>query len=416
MAQGYPQPRRGRDFRAVPGRPQVYNRPHRRYRQSLFERRTEKRQAASSRPKSNAAKLRRAFLKRRGFYAAAATIGAAAAYYGVSRRTPESDEGTIYPATPAAPIAGMSFARSLNPTAEFLNETLTRNDYYESGGTGGYRVQFDGDVQTLMAAADPYYKATGAETDTPLSSWPAALSWKGFQSDEIPAKWIAPGEYLFVKTSSYPEYNNERLTDVYIDPSPTVVPNVASRQRINANTQPANVPWSALRQWKQYLREVSPDPNPIPRPRPVPNTGITITVPPSGKPTVSRGPNHTFSPPRAGQKEKKGKSKFDAVWDIFGEAMNIGPGKLKRNFDRLTEALDWLNAVYYALPEDVILESRAFTPQEKALAIAKNWDEINVDTLLKNIIVMEVGDRVLAKMSKDAKLTFDITTLFGAAL
>jgi hypothetical protein len=182
---------------------------------------------------------------------------------------------------------------------------------------------------------------------------------------------------------------------------------------------PGHVPWRQLPAWRRFTREVSPDPYAQPRSRPRrspradPYPAVQVTVGPRSAPRIDAGPPHRYEPPGRGERERKAKTRYAAAWDELAEVFGVD---IKRPFNNLTEALDWLNAVFYALPEERWRGAR--TPQEKAWAIATHLDELDPDQLVKNIVFMEVQDRVIGRVSGQAfarfvRAGFDTPNLFG---
>lgn len=124
-------------------------------------------------------------------------------------------------------------------------------------------------------------------------------------------------------------------------------------------------------------------------PVPVPLPAVQITA--DGR--VTTGDPHQFRPPKKGEKEKKGvtsKHYGTRVERILHAAM--------KHPDMVTEGLDFLDAVYYALPAH--LQKRKATPQEKLKLLYRYHDSIDVSDAVRNIVLTNLMDTVSAKASE----------------
>lgn len=180
--------------------------------------------------------------------------------------------------------------------------------------------------------------------------------------------------------------------------------------------EPMFVPESGIGSFRRIRDEASPDlvaepyPRNEPRPRLRPNqepvVGVVVNVPPVGVPTASAAPVHPQRPPRAGR-ERERKARRRAA-GAFASGNRIGQAfrrldeatglPVRRVFDAVTEAMDWLNAVFYSIDG----APPGLTPQEKAQFIWENYERIDVDQLIENIVIMELQDRALGEMSRRA--------------
>jgi len=156
---------------------------------------------------------------------------------------------------------------------------------------------------------------------------------------------------------------------------------------------------------KSRPRPRSPRPSlPIQSPDAVPlPTGIPVPVIPiSGKPAelpsavelnpIPGGLPRIFAPPRSfhrpppGTKERKVK-----IHNPFGRVVNI-----------ITETLDVLDALYWALPQDIRRKYRR-NYKGKIEAVTANFQHIDVAEAIKNLIVNEIGDRIIGTVAKGIK-------------
>lgn len=145
---------------------------------------------------------------------------------------------------------------------------------------------------------------------------------------------------------------------------------------------------------------------------PRPGYGFQIGVAPNGKPSIRPAPGHVFRPPPPGQHERKAKGNpaFSAAWAAIG-----GGGVPKRILDATTEAIDHINAIFYALPAEV-RQGVGESPYDRARAIVENFDQLDLRKAVVNVAVMNISDAVLGQMSSKARAGLNLTTTFGTAI
>lgn len=160
------------------------------------------------------------------------------------------------------------------------------------------------------------------------------------------------------------------------------------------------------RTWK-YPDFVVPDPNllpikwPMPYPLPLPMHLVNNRVnDPLGSQRTNGDKKPTFTvrePPKSGDREKK--LSANAVSAVLA---------LQRVAHGVTEAIDVIDAVHKALPKK--LQAKAHfngkwynaSPQAKAAAIYANWNAINFNKAVINLIVNDLGDRVIGRSNAAA--------------
>jgi hypothetical protein len=167
-------------------------------------------------------------------------------------------------------------------------------------------------------------------------------------------------------------------------------------------SQPSPIPYRALPH-----RRVNPWRSPVerstwghdtapaiaPRLRPYQVGAINTTITGTAVKTNPNG-RHNMLPPGAGEKEKKGSLPG------WGAALNNAIG-------HATEALDAIDAVYYALPASIrAAEFAAYGgymgPQDKLAAIWRNAQHIDPLEVAKNLILNAAQDRAIGKASRTA--------------
>lgn len=182
---------------------------------------------------------------------------------------------------------------------------------------------------------------------------------------------------------------------------------------------PRHIPWRRLSAHEKAMQQVlenqapyrQPDVNPngspvvapVPLPVPVPLPGTMPLARPEPLPAQAQqvwpvpGPNarpaqgHKFRRPEKGVKERK--MKLALGGSAVGMAVNV-----------VTEGLDFLDALYFAIPKNLRRGER--DPQSKATAVYRHFLDIDLQTALKNLLVNEVGDRLIGGVSNKLKRSY----------
>lgn len=320
-----------------------------------------------------------------------------------------------WPDSPATP-ANYTFDGTVNnnaPHASYGNDSEVRWynmsasnwSYYQTNGPAtNWDQTFAGHINSPAYEGSPtsvYGIAQSTRRTRGAPSWP----------DRTAYSWHEIYEY----TAGTPEKpaTNQGLTE-YPNGIPEIPP-LPHVQPVMPEVLPANVPWSQVQEWRQIRDAFDPagqaaedimDRRQPGQPRTDPAVGVQVVavMPATGPVRIGVGPSgpHPTRPPRANERERKQKAAtrmgigFQLVNELAGR-------NVRKGLDNLTEALDWLNAIYFALPEEVRSEDPAFTPQEQLIAILTHLDQIELDTLVKNIVVMELTDRFLGRLSSSAQ-------------
>lgn len=121
---------------------------------------------------------------------------------------------------------------------------------------------------------------------------------------------------------------------------------------------------------------VAPSPGTAPRPRPRP-----LPRPRPGHPP----PTFPAPPPPRDKERKVGMSALGYGWAMW-------------LFNFTTEARDYIDAVYKALP--CALRSKAHdTPAKKMRAVYDNWDDVNLEAMMTELFLNQVEDYVIGRAS-----------------
>ena len=126
-----------------------------------------------------------------------------------------------------------------------------------------------------------------------------------------------------------------------------------------------------------------------PRQGPVPGLPDTRSPPTPEVSTGSYGDVRpvtvkTPRPPEGGVKERKG-------------AVSKGVAALMRIAFEATEVIDAIDAIYAALPKK--LQKRGLTPQQKALAIYRYSDQIDLNQVALNVLANHFTDEIIGRAS-----------------
>lgn len=191
-----------------------------------------------------------------------------------------------------------------------------------------------------------------------------------------------------------------RQISVVPDPAPGFVPGAI--QMPGAETGSPTVPVHLIRTWNQMRDWMTPQNerhNGV-NTRPVTWPAIQIVVTPGQGVRIEPAPAHRNEPPPPGQPERKsslGRS-FQPLVRFIGET---AARRTVRSINAVTEANDWLNAFWFALPADV-RNPAARLPHQKAADLLQNWNYLDVQQLAMNIAFMEAQDRALGQLSSSA--------------
>lgn len=296
-----------------------------------------------------------------------------------------------------------------NPSeARWYNMSLSNWNYYQTNGTAtNWDQTFSGHVNHPAYHATPtstYGIAQSTRRTRGLPTWPNATSYSWHEI----YKYSAGAPAVPATDPGFTEFP---------DGPPEIIP-LPHVQPVMPEVLPAPAPWPQVQPLRRYRDIWDPAgsedlgnlPRSQPRPRPARaadravGVEIVAVISPRGLPrlAVASSTSHPTRPPRKNERERKQKARtrigigFELVQQLTGR-------NVRRGLDNLTEALDWLNAIYFALPEEVREADPAFTPQEQLMAIIENYDQIELDTLVKNIVVMELTDRFLGQLSSRAQ-------------
>lgn len=241
---------------------------------------------------------------------------------------------------------------------------------------------------------------------TSVSTRPNSLEWVW--------AWVGPNAYTNTQqryVGSYSQYYKRRRFVRYNAPSnpgPAMAPRKLPAETyfkvgISMPTFPGEVfPWNqvqpqlrprtrdALNKVKEILTEASLEPLPKARFRPrrylKPKTQTMVSsVINGGSVTNVTNPPYERRPPQRRTKEKKA-------------FLNPVVAKF---LSTVTETMDWITAVFWALPEE---RTRGYTnPGDKALRIVAHFDEIDWEQAFWNVVVMQLQDTAIGKGAKAAQ-------------
>lgn len=243
-----------------------------------------------------------------------------------------------------------------------------------------------------------YYTEFEPATQFPGSG--AILARKAARYQRNDSNTVSPVPYI--KPGTFPSAMPvpEPLPQVWTMPDPLPRPGDVP--------VPRPVPYRVLPHWKPNPWS-APSERTTRGPRPLPNTdpftygrelSWDIGPGPNIKPRPEVNPFPGRQPPGDKTKEKKLIANVSAS-SVTGKFINI-----------TTETLDVLDAFYDALPKDLKLRGRP-TPQAKAWHVYKNFDALNAEDVVKNLISNQIEDYLYGKLGqgaqRGAKPILDIT-------
>lgn len=124
---------------------------------------------------------------------------------------------------------------------------------------------------------------------------------------------------------------------------------------------------------------------PVERAGPKTNANARFVVRPGQEVKVNPdAPPVPRAPPQRGTKERKFKI---AVGGVTAKIINIA-----------TESIDFIDALFYALPAKA--RRGADTPDKKAMAIYRHYDELNMSKAIANLLVQQVQDRAYGTIGR----------------
>lgn len=149
-----------------------------------------------------------------------------------------------------------------------------------------------------------------------------------------------------------------------------------------------------------------------------PRTSASPVVDPGSKPVVVVNPGKVLDPirrpPGKGVKERKVRARGALA------ALNGGLGVAAKIYEDAKFYNDVLNAWYNALPSS--MRERGLRPDQKALALYRNYDKIDVNKAIIGVLVAVAGekaggliDRARRKTSENLGLSMHITIPTGSA-
>ena len=131
------------------------------------------------------------------------------------------------------------------------------------------------------------------------------------------------------------------------------------------------------------------EPNGPPR-TPLPRSQ-TLTITPGIKGQVSSNPYIARRPPGPGVKERKVKSNAPGLLLMLQKIAHTA-----------TEAIDFIDALHDALPKRFQAKGDA-TPQQKAQAVYRHINEIDVELAIRNLIINHITDSVIGRSNAAVK-------------
>lgn len=243
-----------------------------------------------------------------------------------------------------------------------------------------------GDPYTLSAAQNYFHWANNYLAFGSVPRWRSVYIWgRNGQPGEVKGKmiahrpfyapWFVPGLLPWVDPMSTPLGlpSADPVAPPYrAIPAKRVNPYRSSTERSSWGPRTLRVEGVRLRPYQMAVGRVS------------------VRVDARG---VHQGPvraaAHARMPPRRGEREAK--PRFGGP---LAHALHNALGKV-------TEAMDWVNALWWALPDEY--RTKGFTNSlDKAKDIFLHLDKMRWDVAAKNIILMEIQDRVIGKISKTA--------------
>lgn len=281
--------------------------------------------------------------------------------------------------------------------------TYARRDYSSYNGlygdmmTGNY-LSTDTVVRRLYGPDPLTWPWPNNPVGYPVSSYGSAPDATGATIWEVSNLGIYGGYYAryyhpikgfrYNAGAGYKSYVLPRAPEFYPSPVPLWVPS------LDPMTIPIGVPMQTP---KPLPLRIIPYrvPNPYRDPREQSHVGPTrAVVSPPGQTiidqvdgvtvTVNPKPHRPEKPP-VNVKEKKG-------------YLPIGSGIVKEALDSVTEALDFINAVYYSIPKE--FQKAGLTPQEKLRFLYNNPDLIDVRQFGINFLSMQLQDMAFGRVSQ----------------
>jgi len=202
-------------------------------------------------------------------------------------------------------------------------------------------------------------------------------------------------------------------------PAVALPPNPAITRRVTENPMNAKpdeapaftrpIPWSALPNTAPSTgREASygePDLKPLPSapyaPSKVPNEwSVSISHAPQGQAVPSAPKTHTMAPPRSKPPKRENEVKHKLPTSAI---------KILKAVSAVTEAIDFVDALYKALPSEyrpryrnTMHEKRVTTPTERMEAVIKNAEKIDIYDAIDNLVENQIEDYVFGKVGQAA--------------
>lgn len=244
----------------------------------------------------------------------------------------------------------------------------------ESGWPNGLLQQVSGYWYANYAGYSPIYYYRGQ----------AVRDWSKYQRfRSVNQQATAPDKPVFHKGGADPVvYSPTSISStvgLQLPPVPHYLAAQVVRWRELVAPRPDGLP----------IREYpAPLPSPSPAPRPVQPPSWSLQFGPSGKPRPAE--RHQYRPPPKGTKERKVKTTMDVALRVASAA---------------TEAVDVIDAVYYALPAHMRVKNA--TPQTKLLLIYRNVNSLDLPAAIRNIVLTQLMDVVSAKASKPLRTALD---------
>lgn len=235
---------------------------------------------------------------------------------------------------------------------------------------------------------------------------PAASAVKG---DPIWAiNPILGAQWLYFRGLTTPSITGAiryKTLDVYYKPAgvqvrPVVAPPwfVPTPPQLDPNAPPSRPPRPRTRprQRPRYRPTFPGLPfEPVAEPNGPPRTELpksrTITVTPGVRGQVASNPYIARRPPGPGVKERKVKSNVAGLFFA-----------IQRLAHTATEAIDFIDAFHDALPSKYQAKLGA-TPQEKAAAVYRHLDKMDVEKAILNLLINHVTDSVLGRSNAAVK-------------
>lgn len=158
---------------------------------------------------------------------------------------------------------------------------------------------------------------------------------------------------------------------------------------------------SPIRPDRGYDVDVEPRPISPPSHSRIPADGKELERKPDGSTVTKPVTQHSLRPPRSGERERKGKAKGVTAFRVIGGA-----------FGALTEVNDAIGALHKALPPKYRARSfhkgRPVKPswRKQWAAVYQNYDKIDLNTALVELIKNQIEDKIIGKLAKGANSGF----------